>query len=112
MYLKDKEYDKALDGFLEIQKLDAESILIEEDDFNRLGYNLIREKVYEDAIEVFKINVALYPESDNVYDSLAHAYLLSGDSLNAYTNYSKALELNTGNPRAKKFIKVYKKEND
>jgi tetratricopeptide (TPR) repeat protein len=109
MLLKSKTYDKALEGYLEIQKQDSTSILIEEREFNSLGYNFIRDKDYENAIAIFKINVALYPDSDNVYDSLADAYLRSGDSLQAFTNYSKALELNTGNDRAKSYVEHYSK---
>jgi len=111
MYLKDGEYDKALIGYLDIQKQDSTSVFIEETDFNRLGYNFLREKHYQDAINVFKINVALYPESDNVYDSLAEAYLKSGDSLQAFVNYSKAFEYNSGNNRAKNYIELYNKKN-
>ncbi|TYA56683.1 tetratricopeptide repeat protein [Formosa maritima] len=109
MYLQSKNYSKALEGFLEIKKQDSTSIFIEEGEINELGYEKLRKKEFQDAIEVFKINVALYPDSDNVYDSLADAYLRHGDSLQAFNNYTKALELNTGNKRAKKFIETYKK---
>ncbi|MFL0352440.1 tetratricopeptide repeat protein [Xanthomarina sp. GH4-25] len=112
MYLKAHEYDKALQGFLEIKKQDSTSSLINENDFNTLGYKLLRNNENENAINMFKMNTALYPESENAYDSLADAYLRNGDSLQAYINYEKALELNTGNKRAKKYIAAYKKSND
>lgn len=109
MYLYTKEYDKALTGYLDIQKQDSTSTMLNEDEFNRLGYELLRDKEYENAIAVFKMNLALYPNSDNVYDSLADSYVRSGDSLQAFTHYTKALELNSGNKRAKAFIDAYKK---
>ena len=109
-YLKNKQYDKAIEGYLAIQKEDSTSVFIEENAFNRLGYNKLNEKEYDEAIEFFKINVALYPKSDNVYDSLADAYARNGDSLQAYTNYKKALQYNTGNKRAKSFIAAYDKK--
>ena len=56
------------------------------------------------------MNVALYPESDNVYDSLADAYLRSGDSLQAFNNYKIALEYNSGNKRAKQYVEAYNKK--
>ncbi|WP_287005861.1 tetratricopeptide repeat protein [Xanthomarina sp.] len=112
MYLRDKAYGLALEGYLNIQAEDPESMFIIEQDFNSLGYQYLREKAYADAIEVFKINVALYPESDNVYDSLADAYARSGDSLQAYQNYEKALELNSGNRRAKTFMDSYENQQD
>ncbi len=110
MHLKNKNYDKALAGYLEIQKQDSTSVLISEREFNSLGYKLLREKEYQNAIDVFKMNVVLYPESDNVYDSLADAYLRHGDSLQAFNNYKKAFEYNNGNKRAKQFVEAYNKK--
>ncbi len=110
MHLKDKEYDKAFAGYLEIKKQDSTSVLINEREFNSLGYELLRKNEYENAIDVFKMNVALYPESDNVYDSLADAYLRNGDSLLAFNNYKKALDYNNGNSRAKQFVEAYNKK--
>ena len=107
MHLKAKNFEEAQKGFLELQKEDPQSPFLREYDFNRLGYNYLRQEKFEDAIAVFNMNVALYPESDNVYDSLADAYKRSGDSLEAYSNYKKALELNSGNERAKEFVKGF-----
>ena len=107
MYLQNKEYDKALQGYLQFRQQDSTQVYIEEAEVNRMGYNFLTDKDYDNAIAVFKMNVALYPESDNVYDSLADAYLRSGDSLQAFNNYQKALELNSGNERAKNFVKNY-----
>ena len=112
MYLKDNNFEKALEGFLAIKEQDSTSVFVNEREFNSYGYELLRKQQYDHAIAVFKMNVALYPDSDNVYDSLGDAYLRSGDSLNAYSNYKKALELDSGNPRARKFVAEYeKKEN-
>lgn len=111
MHLEDKEFEEALEGFLEIKKKDSTSIFLDEYRFNRLGYDFLREKDYDNAIKVFRMNVILFPDSDNVYDSLADAYLRSGDSLQAFTNYSKAFELNSGNEHAKDFIEIYNKKN-
>jgi len=108
-YLKNGDYDKALSGYLEIQKQDSNSELFNQNEFNRLGYRFLREEEYQDAISVFKINVALFPESSNVYDSLAEAYLKSGDSLNAYNNYKKALDLDSDNKNAAQYVNDYKK---
>ena len=112
MHLKNKNYDKALAGYLEIQKQDSTSILINEKEFNSLGYKLLREEEYENAIELFEMNVALYPESDNVYDSLADAYVRSGDSLQAFNNYKIALKFNSENRRAKQFTEAYNNKNN
>lgn len=107
MYLKAKNYEKALAGFLLIKEKDSTSDFINERDFNNRGYNFIRDKQFEAAIEIFKINVALHPTSDNVYDSLADGYVLINDSLQAYTNYKKALDLNNANRSAQDFVKGF-----
>lgn len=106
-HLAKENFDKALEGYLSIKAQDDTDYLIDEGDLNRLGYNYLREKDYQNAIAVFKMNVAIYPESGNVYDSLADGYLRSGDSLQAFTYYQKALEINPSNSRAVKYIEAY-----
>lgn len=112
MYLKANDFDKALEGYLELKKQDSTREIIDEVEVNRLGYKLIRTNDFENAIKAFKMNVALYPDSDNVYDSLADAYLRSGDSVQAFNSYTKALELNSGNERAKNYVEMYTKKQD
>ena len=106
-YLKNKEYDKALMSYLAIKEKDSSNVFINESNFNSLGYRQLREDNFNEAIEIFKINVALYPESDNVYDSLADAYKKSGDTINAIHNYKKAIAIDSGNRGAKRFIEKY-----
>lgn len=108
MHLKAGNYEAALQGFLEIKKQDSLSPFLNERDMNRLGYKYFGEEKYEDAIAVFILNTKLHPTSSNVYDSLGQAYLVSGDSLQAYYNYKKAFEFNTGNQRAKRYVEAYK----
>ena len=110
MYLKEKNYDKAIEGFLAINEKDSLSPVLDERTFNNLGYRLLRREDYDNAIKVFKMNVELFPKSDNVYDSLADGYLRSGDSAQAFEYYSKALAMNPYNMRAEKYLKAYKKE--
>ena len=107
MHLNSGDYEKALAGYLEIKEQDSTSTLIDEGDFNRLGYRMLRDKEFENAVEVFKMNVVLFPESANVYDSLADAYLAKGDSLQAFNNFKKTLELNNANEKAKRFVENY-----
>lgn len=65
-----------------------------ETDINALGYSLLRERKNNEAIEVFKLNVEAYPNSANAYDSLAEAYLVSGNKDEAIKNYEKAVSIN------------------
>jgi hypothetical protein len=64
-----------------------------EDDLNEWGYTLMRTNEFEKSIEVFKLNVALHPESANVFDSLGDGYTKTGNKELAIENYKKALTL-------------------
>ncbi len=75
-----------------------------------MGYAQLRKKKYENAINIFKINVALYPTSSNVYDSLGDAFRKKGDTIKAISNYKKSLEFDSGNARAKRIISKLEKE--
>ena len=108
LYLKEGNYEKALAGYLDIKKQDSTSSFINEREFNRIGYNHMVKHDYDKAIGILKINAALHPESANVYDSLAEAYLLNNDSLQAYINYKKALEFFPENKPAKRYVKAAK----
>jgi len=59
---------------------------------NRLGYQIMGNKEYANAIEIFQTNVKIYPNSSNVYDSLGEAYEKSGDLELAVENYEIAVE--------------------
>lgn len=71
-----------------------------EDELNALGYQLIQAKKFHEAIRVFQLNLEAYPQSSNVYDSLAEAYMDNGDKPEAIANYQKSLQLNPKNRNA------------
>lgn len=104
-YLNNNEFDKALEAFLLIKKRDSLDSAINEGDLNSLGYSKLRDEKFTEAINIFRINVALYPYSSNVYDSLGEAFMKSGDTVQAINNYRKSLELDSGNARAKRQLK-------
>lgn len=103
-YFKSKEFDKALASFIVIKEKDSLNPIIKERKINQFGYDFINTGNFEDAIEIFKINVALYPKSSNVYDSLGEAYLAKKDTLNAEINFKKALSINPENSSAQHFL--------
>src|SRR6476661_2340337 len=76
------------------QNNDANTDHIVESDLNTTGYKLLSAKKYNQAIEVFKLNVQLYPNSWNVYDSLGEAYAAAGNKKLAMENYEKSIKLN------------------
>jgi tetratricopeptide (TPR) repeat protein len=77
---------------------------------NRVGYQLVSVRRVREAIAVLKLNVDAYPRSANVYDSLAEAYVNSGDKEQAIAYYKKAIEAIPGDPRPdKEFLEGLKK---
>jgi len=97
--------DAALKKYREI-KSDAKSKLyFDEREFNALGYRLMGKGDLKAAIEIFKLNVEMYPKSANVYDSLGEAYMNKGEKELAIQNYQKSLELNPENENAKEMLK-------
>ena len=64
---------------------------------NFAGYDFLGAKRIDEAIQVFKLNVSLFPHSWNVYDSLGEAYAAAGDTKLAIANYEKSLALNPKN---------------
>jgi tetratricopeptide (TPR) repeat protein len=59
---------------------------------NAIGYNLINNEDLEAAVRVFQINLKLYPEVANCYDSLAEGYMLQGNNEKAIQYYQIAYE--------------------
>lgn len=64
---------------------------------NQLGYQSLQGGNADEAIAIFKRNVEKYPESANVYDSLAEAYETSGKVELATPLYEKASTLGQKN---------------
>jgi hypothetical protein len=77
---------------------------------NQMGYTLLRDEKYDEAIAVFAMNVDFFPESFNTYDSLGEAYMESGRTQEAIRNYEKALELNPDSENAKRMLERLRKK--
>lgn len=75
-----------------------------EEDLNQVGYTLMNKKRLDDAIKIFELNVQLFPQSGNAYDSLGEAFLNKGNNELALLNYKKALALDPTNKGAKDII--------
>lgn len=73
------------------------SIQVPEPIVNQIGYQYLGERKIEEAIATFKWNVEHYPNSANVYDSLAEAYEGTGRLDLATPLYEKAAKLGKEN---------------
>lgn len=78
----------------------------QESSLNLVGYTLLSKKRYPEAIAILSQNAGLFPKSGNVYDSLAEAYLLSGNKTNALRYYKQAVGLDPLNKNAMQKLKL------
>ena len=101
----EKGVQAAIKQYRELKDTQKDAYDFSEPQLNNLGYRLLQMKRMKDAIEIFKLNVEMYPERSNTYDSLGEAYMINGDKQLAIQNYKKALELNPKNAIAVENLK-------
>jgi CubicO group peptidase (beta-lactamase class C family) len=97
--------DDALAAYRGIRKTQPDNVAVAEQRLNALGYELLRAGKLREAVAVFALNVEFYPQSSNVYDSLAEAQMESGDREQAIKNYRRSLELDPKNTNAVVMLK-------
>ena len=103
--LVEGDFDQSLEAYQALMKEDLKDPTINENNLNGLGYRFLGNDQMKIAKDVFKVNMMLYPESFNVYDSYAEACMKMGDIELAIENYKRSLSLNPENNNAKEFIK-------
>jgi CubicO group peptidase (beta-lactamase class C family) len=101
----------ALNRYTELRKTKASKDEVGEGALNWLGYTLLFSGQEQDAITVFQRNTQDYPESSNVWDSLAEAYMKTGQKDLAIQNYEKALRLDPKNRNATDQLKKLRASN-
>ncbi len=97
--------DSAISQYNYLKNTRADQYDFREAQLNMLGYILLRNKMIKEGIEIFKLNTEAYPESANVYDSLAEGYIANGNVQLAIQNFQKSLELNPENDNAREMLK-------
>lgn len=104
MTLRKRGYDQAIPIAAEFKKQDA-AWQPTETDVNDWAYRLMAQGRKQEALEIFKLNVNLYPDSANVYDSVAEAYAATNNRELAIKNYQRSLELDPQNKNAAQRLK-------
>jgi tetratricopeptide (TPR) repeat protein len=72
-----------------------------ETELNSCGYVFLMRKDLKEAITIFRININLFPQSPNCFDSLGEAYLAAGNKESSKACYERVLELDPKNENAK-----------
>ncbi|MET0650206.1 MAG: alpha/beta fold hydrolase [Pyrinomonadaceae bacterium] len=103
--IRERGVEAAVAQYRELRKSQTGRYDFGEPELNALGYELLFTGRVKEAVEIFKLNVEMYPQGFNTYDSLAEAYLAAGERELAIKNYRKSLELNPQNTNATAALK-------
>lgn len=98
--IEDKGITSAIQVYHSIRAEHSDEYDLGERELNTVGYYLLRKNKINEAIKILKLNVDIYSDYANGWDSLAEAYMLNGDIKLAIKYYQKCLELNPGSQNA------------
>ncbi|MEL6820220.1 MAG: tetratricopeptide repeat protein [Calditrichota bacterium] len=97
-------FDAAADHFIKKANSTLYRFKDFEDEINRAGYGKMAEEKLNDAITLFRLNVAAYPDSWNTYDSLGEGYMNQGNKELAIQYYNKSIEINPDNDNGREML--------
>jgi CubicO group peptidase (beta-lactamase class C family) len=89
--LDDGHYDEALVDYQKLQRATPNSPALDEQFLNWIGLEQLWRNRYDKAIALLRVNVALYPDSMNTYDSLGEAYVRAGEHAKAIATFEAGL---------------------
>ena len=92
--------DEAIAQYRLLKTTGGEEYNFGENELNMLGYQLMARDRLDDALKIFALNIEIYPEAFNVYDSYGEALLAAGDTTQSIANYEKSLKFNADNTNA------------
>jgi len=102
--LLDGDTSDATDLYRALLESDPAAPAVAENRLNRLGYLYLGQGQPNNAVAVFRLYVALYPDDANAYDSLGEALMTTGQLDSAIASYRRSLELNPTNANAVSMI--------
>ncbi|HWB25625.1 MAG TPA: serine hydrolase [Chitinophagaceae bacterium] len=102
--LEKQGYDNAQAIAADLKQKDS-SFLLPESDVNDLAFILLGKGMKNQAIDIFKYNLAANPNSADAYEGLAEGYDDMGEKELAIENFKKSVELNPKNTYASNRIK-------
>ncbi len=110
-FLLEGDFEKALQAYRTVLKRNANYYTATENYLKDLGDNMfITQNRIQLARDIYKVNTILYPNSFKVYEDYGKVCSALGEIDLAIENYSKSLELNPQNNRAKRMLEELQKK--
>jgi tetratricopeptide (TPR) repeat protein len=105
-----KGLQAALDDYRDLKKkyYGRGAFDFDERSLNVFGYTLLENNDAASAIQIFKLNAEIFPDSSTVFEGLAEGYSKTGDVKKAQENYEKVLRLDPANESAKEALRKIK----
>jgi len=97
-----------LEEFKRLCTTDKEQNFLDQESVSYLANQLVMEKRFNEAIEVLKLNVEMFPEITGTFRILAWGYMQAGNRDMAIKTYEKMLERYPNDQLAKDRLKVLK----
>jgi enterochelin esterase family protein len=91
--LEEGGLERAREAYLDLFRSEEDAYDFGPSPLNRLGYRLLQEERFREAIGIFRLNVETHPHVANGFDSLAEAYLWNGQYRRAAATYERLLEV-------------------
>ncbi|WP_158844424.1 alpha/beta hydrolase [Algibacter sp. L1A34] len=107
--LLQKALDNAIELSIQAKKTEMEN-KHSESDLNEWAYTFLRNEELEKALEIFKLNTILFPDSWNAFDSYGEALLKSNRKAESIEMYEKSIELNPENETGKDVLLKMKQD--
>jgi tetratricopeptide (TPR) repeat protein len=91
--IENRGFDAAAEIIEHFQREQPGEQAIDARALNSLGYQLIAAHKYKEAVDVLRLVLLAYPESENAQDSLGDAYSASGDVARAIDAFTRGMTL-------------------
>jgi len=101
---REKGIDAALRLYHDLKSGRPDEFDFSEGQLNALGYWLIGAGKLDEALAAFRLNIEMFPDAWNPYDSYGEAWMLKGDYDKAVQYYRESLERNSNNTNASEML--------
>lgn len=104
-FILEGDFESALIAYKNLKELEPNHPMVTEFYINDIAYDFYHANRMTLSLNTFKVNMELYPDSYKVYASYAEACEKAEETDLAILNYSKSLEINPENNRARHRLK-------